>query len=70
MAYEAAVDKLKAPIKDLVLATGGPASPSQFTGKTDNDKAEVAHWIERIGKGEVPKDSEGGLQVGCAISGC
>lgn len=45
----ASILKLTSPLKDLVLG----ATPE--LGKSDQDKAEVAGWIEKVVQGDIVK---------------
>ncbi|KAF9267440.1 nucleic acid-binding protein [Marasmius fiardii PR-910] len=45
--------KLTSPIKDLVQSVVD--NDSSLSGKTENDKAEVEGWIEKVGEGSVVK---------------
>jgi len=43
------ISKLGSPLKDLVLG----ATPE--LGKSDQDKADVAQWIEKVAQGDIVK---------------
>ncbi|OCH91862.1 nucleic acid-binding protein [Obba rivulosa] len=53
MSTETAVLKLQTPLRDLV--TGAVQDSSADFGKSEQDKAEVAAWIEKVAQGQIPK---------------
>ncbi|KAH9950539.1 nucleic acid-binding protein [Amylocystis lapponica] len=53
MTTEAAITKLHTPLRDLV--TGAVQDGRQDFGKSEQDKAEVAQWIEKVAQGDVAK---------------
>ncbi|KAF9013419.1 hypothetical protein BDQ17DRAFT_1232028 [Cyathus striatus] len=48
MSFSAAVEKLDSPVKDLVVSV--TKNGSQYVGESEEDKAEVATWIEKAGE--------------------
>jgi aminoacyl tRNA synthase complex-interacting multifunctional protein 1 len=59
MSAQAALSKLDAAVKDLVIATTHDGS--QDFGKSEEDKAQVIEWIEKVAQGDITK--EGSLLV-------
>jgi aminoacyl tRNA synthase complex-interacting multifunctional protein 1 len=51
--FQDSLSKLSSPVKDLVQS----ASQEQpaLVGKTDQDKAEVVQWIDKVAQGDVVK---------------
>ncbi|KAI0354934.1 nucleic acid-binding protein [Trametes cingulata] len=53
MSASAALAKLPAPLRDLVV--GAAQDGSEDFGKSEKDKAEVADWIDKVAQGDVAK---------------
>lgn len=54
MSFQSAVAKLGSPVKELVLSV---TQESILLGKTEKDQSEVAEWIEKVGQGELVKET-------------
>ncbi|KAF9077667.1 hypothetical protein BDP27DRAFT_1311444 [Rhodocollybia butyracea] len=55
MSFEASVSKLPLPVKDLVASA--TKENLSLTGTNEKDQAEVVQWIEKVGQGDVVKQS-------------
>ncbi|KAJ7600556.1 hypothetical protein C8J56DRAFT_999750 [Mycena floridula] len=55
MAFQAAITKLQSPIKDLVLSV--TQNGASLAGNIEKDQTEVVAWIEKVGQGDLVKDT-------------
>ncbi len=51
MAFQAAVSKLKSPVKELVASV--VQEEGTLTGKVDNDQTEILNWIETVAQDDA-----------------
>lgn len=51
MSFQAAVSKLKSPVKELVASV--VQEEGTLTGKVDNDQTEILNWIETVAQDDA-----------------